>query len=127
MREGGSKLAHDRLDAADLRPSAQILPFRPREGLTDHPAAKLAPADDPESEFPDDLTPYEQDRPDEDEHINYPQRMLMNMIAVVVVAILIGLGVWLADSITAMERNQDCLLQGRQNCAPLEIAAPLPR
>lgn len=127
MREGGSRLAHGRMDAGGLRPSARILPFRPRESLTDHPAAKLAPSDDPESVLFDDLAQYEQDQSDGDEAINYPQRMLMNVIAVVVVTILIGLGVWLADSIAAMERNQDCLLQGRQNCAPLEIAAPLPR
>jgi hypothetical protein len=51
--------------------------------------------------------------------------MLMNIIALVVLTILIGAGVWLADTITYMERNQDCILQGRQNCAPLEIAAPV--
>jgi hypothetical protein len=24
-----------------------------------------------------------------------------------------------------MERDQDCVLQGRQNCAPIEIATPI--
>ena len=50
--------------------------------------------------------------------------MLMNVIAVVVVTVLVGIGVWLADTIAEMERNQDCVLQGRQNCAPIEIPAP---
>ena len=41
-----------------------------------------------------------------------------------VVAVLIGIGVWLADTIADMERDQDCVLQGRQNCAPIELAIP---
>lgn len=127
MRDGGSKLAHDRMETGAVRPSARILPFRPRGRLPDHATARLAPADDPEDEFFDDLAQYERDPPDEDENVNYRQRMLMNTIAVVIVAVLIGVGVWLADTITDMERNQDCLLQGRSNCSPLEIAAPLQR
>jgi hypothetical protein len=47
--------------------------------------------------------------------------MLMNVIAVMVVALLVGIGVWLADTIAAMERDQDCVLQGRQNCAPIIV------
>jgi hypothetical protein len=34
--------------------------------------------------------------------------------------ILIGLGVWIADTISDMQRAQDCVMQGRQNCAPIE-------
>lgn len=68
----------------------------------------------------DDLAQYEQVHED-DEIIDYPQRMLMNIIAVAVVTVLIGVGVWLADTIADMERDQDCMLQGRQNCAPVEV------
>ena len=57
----------------------------------------------------------------EDEPINYRHRMLMNVIAVAIVTVLVGIGVWLADTIAEMERDQDCVLQGRQNCAPIEI------
>ena len=126
MREGGSKLAHDPTEVEEARPTAQILQFRPRFAATvgDHPSPGLANADGPESELLDDLDRYEQDR-EEDETINYPQRMLMNIIAVAVVTLLIGVGVWLADTIANMEREQDCVLQGRQNCAPIEIAAPI--
>jgi hypothetical protein len=124
MRDGGSKLAHDRTNAEGLLPSAQILQFRPRDRLLDQPTG-TATANAPESDLPDDLAQYEQDREDEDEVVNYPRRMLMNLIAVAIVTILIGLGVWLADTIADMEREQDCVLQGRQNCAPIEIAAPL--
>jgi hypothetical protein len=125
MREGGSKLAHDPTEVEEARPTAQILQFRPRFAtpVSDHAGTDLANIDEPQSELLDDLEQYEQDR-EEDETINYPQRMLMNVIAVAVVTVLIGVGVWLADTITNMERQQDCVLQGRQNCAPIEIATP---
>jgi hypothetical protein len=131
MREGGSKLAHDRPEAEGKLPSAQVLQFRPRERSGARPIERLAsaairmgepiaPVDEPH----DDLAQYEQDR-EEDEVINYPHRMLMNVIAVAVVTVLIGVGVWLADTIADMERQQDCVLQGRQNCAPIEVATPI--
>lgn len=124
MRESGSELAQDRTDAEGARPAAQILQFRPRERLGERAVTRSANASEPESELLDDLEQYEQDR-DEDENINYPRRMLMNVIAAAVVTLLIGVGVWLADTIANMEREQDCILQGRQNCAPIEIAAPM--
>ncbi|HTV38700.1 MAG TPA: hypothetical protein VMF12_19890 [Xanthobacteraceae bacterium] len=123
MRDGGSKLAHERPKAEDERPSAEILQFRPRERLTDRAIAAATVAREPEPDALDDLAQYEQDR--EDENINYPHRMFMNVIAVAVVTLLIGVGVWLADTIAEMERDQDCVLQGRQNCAPIELAAPI--
>lgn len=124
MRDGGSELAHDRTEAETARHTAQILQFRPRERLGEAAANRSANASDSESELLDDLAQYEQDR-DEDEPVNYPRRMLMNVIAAAVVTMLIGVGVLLADTIANMEREQDCVLQGRQNCAPIQIAAPM--
>ena len=49
--------------------------------------------------------------------------MLMNMIAVAIVVTLIGFGVWIADSIQVAVKQEDCLLQGRTNCAPIEMPA----
>lgn len=74
----------------------------------------------------DDLTRYEQDRdePDPEEVVDYRQRMLMNVIAVAVVTLLVSTGVWLADTIAEMERDQDCAMQGRVNCVPIELPAP---
>lgn len=131
MQDSGPKLAHDRGEADGARRSAKVLPFRPRGLVGQAPASRpLQPAAasrDDDSELIDDLARYEQDREeeDEDEVINYPRRMLMNIIALMVLTVLIGAGVWLADTIAYMERNQDCILQGRQNCAPIEIAAPV--
>jgi hypothetical protein len=39
------------------------------------------------------------------------------------VSLLVGAGVWLADTIADMQKIQDCTLQGRQNCAPIEVPA----
>ncbi len=133
-------MAHERPQAEDERPSAEILQFRPRDRLTDRPIADKPIADGPIADRPvvggpvpgagepdllDDLAEYEQDREEEDEVVNYPHRMLMNVIAVAIVTLLIGVGVWLADTIAEMERDQDCVLQGRQNCAPIEITTPV--
>lgn len=125
-----SKLAHDPPESEALSHTAQVLQFRPRLRLTERAVAnrlssreRLAePADDPIDQV-DHLAQYEQDQ-EEDQTINYPHRMLMNVIAVAIVSVLIGVGVWLADTIADMERDQDCVLQGRQNCAPIEVAIP---
>jgi len=69
----------------------------------------------------DDLARYEQEP---DEPVNYRQRMLMNVIAVIIVTLLVGAGVWIADTIAEMEKDQDCVMQGRVNCAPIEAPAP---
>ncbi len=115
-----SKLAHEPPEAEAPPHTAQVLQFRPR--VADRLNSReffLSPQDD---EF-DHLAQYQQDQED-DENVNYPHRMLMNGIAVAVVTVLIGVGVWLADTIADMEHDQDCVLQGRQNCAPIELANP---
>jgi hypothetical protein len=126
MRDGSSKLAHEPEPEAPLH-SAQVLQFRPRPRTADRPFSGSPSASptlaneavDHESTLLDDLARYERDA--EDEPINYRHRMLMNVIAVAIVTVLVGIGVWLADTIAEMERDQDCVLQGRQNCAPIEI------
>ena len=64
---------------------------------------------------------------DQDEIVDYRQRALMNVIALVVVAFLVSAGVWLADTIADMERDQDCMMQGRANCVPIELPIPPPQ
>jgi hypothetical protein len=86
--------------------------MRRRLGMPRH--APIAPGGD---EPVDDLAAFE----DEDRNIDYRHRMLMNVFAVVIVSVLISAGVWIADTIAAMQKAQDCALQGRQNCAPIEV------
>ncbi|MGD0026474.1 MAG: hypothetical protein ABSC37_17940 [Xanthobacteraceae bacterium] len=113
-------MAQDRSKSNEARESAQVLRFRlrGRSGERPPPGSANEP-NDRASEPPDDLAQYEQ----EDDNDNYRRRMLMNVIAVAVVAMLVGVGVWIADTIAEMDRDQDCVMQGRQNCAPIEIPA----
>jgi hypothetical protein len=105
--------------AQNLRKSAEVLPFRRKP-----PAKPLAivPVSGLQQGYPahNDFAHYEQDR---DEPINERQRMLMNLIAVAIVVSLITVGVWIADTIQIAVKQEDCLLQGRTNCAPIEMSA----
>jgi hypothetical protein len=109
--------------AQDVRKSAEVLPFQ-RRAPTKAPAQPLAVV--PLSGLPqnctthNDFAHFEQDR---DEPLNERQRMLMNLIAVGVVVALISVGVWIADSIQVAAKTEDCFLQGRTNCAPIDMSA----
>jgi hypothetical protein len=96
--------------------SGQILTFQLRRRLG-MPAPRHAPIAPDGDEPVDDLAAFEE----EDRHIDYRHRMVMNVIAVVIVSVLISAGVWIADTIADMQKVQDCALQGRQNCAPIEL------
>jgi hypothetical protein len=112
---GDPNLADSRSDLSAPQGSGQILQFqlRRRVPVQPPPAAMRGGSAEPL----DDLAQYEE----EDAHIDYRHRMLMNVIAVMIVSSLVGVGVWIADTITDMEKTQDCLMQGRQNCAPITV------
>ena len=103
----------------EVHGSGQVLQFQLRRRA---PAPLVRPiVTTGDTDPTDDLAQYEQ----EDLHINYRHRMLMNVMAVMIVTVLIGAGVWIADVIEDMQKAQDCVMQGRQNCAP--IALPMKR
>jgi hypothetical protein len=64
----------------------------------------------------DDLAKFEHGEDADD----YRHRMIVNIIAFVFVVGLIGGGLWLADTMAQMRKNQDCVLSGRRGCAPVE-------
>ena len=68
----------------------------------------------------DDLDKYER-KPEEPD--DYRHRMLMNGAALVVVVLLVAAGIWIADTLALMRKNQDCVLAGRRNCIP-EVPIP---
>jgi len=52
---------------------------------------------------------------------DYRQRMINNGLALAALLILGGIGVWLATSIAELRKNQDCVLSGRRDCAPMVV------
>lgn len=64
-----------------------------------------------------DLTQFERGEATED----YRHRMIVNVIVFVFVLALIGAGLWLAETMAEMRRNQDCVLSGRRGCTPVEV------
>lgn len=71
----------------------------------------------PDGEAVEGLGKYERSHEQDD----YRHRMLVNAAALVFIAFLIGAGYWLATSMAQMRKNQDCVLSGRRNCAPVEV------
>jgi len=82
----------------------RVVRFRPR------PAGTRAPS--PVA----DLAKYERGSEPDD----YRHRMLVNTAAFLFVLGLIGAGLWLAQSMAELRRNQDCVLAGHRNCLPIE-------
>ena len=48
-------------------------------------------------------------------------RRLANTVLLVLLAVLIGGGVWLANAMYEQRMLDDCLAQGRRNCAPVDV------
>jgi hypothetical protein len=51
----------------------------------------------------------------------YRHRMIVNAAAFLFVMALIAAGVWIADTMAEMRKNQDCVLSGRRGCSPVEV------
>jgi hypothetical protein len=114
-----SKAVIERPDARDAGPFGQILKFEPRR------PGKSALASATRHPVEDDLDYFAQFEQEQDEPIDYRHRMIMNLIALTILISLVGLGVWIADTISDLQRDQDCLMQGRSNCAPIELPIPV--
>ena len=65
----------------------------------------------------EDLAKYERGEGADD----YRHRMLINAAALLFVAALIGAGLWIADTMAQMRKNQDCVLSGRSGCTPVTV------
>ena len=61
------------------------------------------------------------DRDGGDEPDDYAHRMKMNALAVLALALLIGGGMWIIDTMAQQRKNQDCVLMGRRNCTQLTV------
>ena len=95
---------------------SRVIPFRPRGKSASRwrwPGQRPHPDGTPVA----DLSKFERTGGEDD----YRHRMAMNTLALVIITVLIVSGVWLATSIAEMRKNQDCVLQGRHNCAQIMI------
>ena len=97
---------------AEQKPSSsedesRVVNFRSRVAVTRPPATPPV----------EDLTKYERDEGPDD----YRHRMFVNVVAFAAIVALIGIGVWLADTMATMRKNQDCVLSGRRGCSPVDV------
>ena len=58
--------------------------------------------------------------PDQERTESERERRLANIVLLLVFVVLIGTGVWLANAMFDQRVLEDCLAQGRRNCAPIE-------
>lgn len=92
-----------------------VVPFRPRipgvsGGARPHPAGSSVEG----------LAKYEGG---EEQEGTYRHRMMVNLSALAFTIVLALAGVWLAIQIADLRKNQDCVLSGRRDCAPIDVNA----
>jgi len=66
-----------------------------------------------------DLSPYER----ADDGDDYRHRMITNGAAFLVCVVLVVVGVWIADTMAELRKDQDCVLSGRRGCVPITVPA----
>jgi hypothetical protein len=54
------------------------------------------------------------------EHESESDRRLANIVLVILFVVLIGGGIWLTGAMLEQRALDDCLAQGRRNCAPID-------
>jgi hypothetical protein len=94
------------------RPDGRVVDFREAAASRARAAQEAAARQSPVA----DLAQYER-APDEDD---YRHRMVTNGIALAFTAALVIAGIWIADTLAVMRKNQDCVLTGRRGCTPVE-------
>lgn len=104
----------DRPNATD--DDRRVVPFRSRRAAD----RRWPPRTPPPAPPVEGLAKYEGGDLDDD----YRHRMVVNVAALIFTVMLALAGVWLAMQLAEMRKNQDCVLSGRRNCAPIEVTAP---
>jgi hypothetical protein len=98
----------------------QVVPFRPRGATPASALGRWQPSGPQSPTQPvEGLAKYEGGEAEDD----YRHRMLVNLAALAVTIVLAVAGGWLAIKIAEMRKNQDCVLSGRRNCAPVDVKA----
>jgi hypothetical protein len=104
-------------DPNNTEREGRILQFRPRSPSRVEAFSNLSSDHSPIS----DLSKFAQSGNRDD----YAHRMKVNALAVLFLAVLVGGGIWIVDTMAQQRNNQDCALSGRRNCAANVIPIPL--
>jgi hypothetical protein len=49
------------------------------------------------------------------------ERMVTNIVLLVIFAALVGTGVWISNGMIDARRADECISSGRRNCNPIEV------
>jgi hypothetical protein len=101
-------------DSADLMPSDQPSPLDKGRVVNLRPRSHQPPRPTPPVE---DLAKYERSGEGDD----YRHRMITNVIALLFTILLVVGGVWIANKMAEIRKNQDCVLTGRRGCSPVDV------
>jgi hypothetical protein len=91
----------------------RVLPFQRRGRAPVPPLDEDAPVEGVEK--------YARGEPDD-----YRQRMINNGLGLLACVLLVAIGIWLANTIAEMRRNQDCVLSGRRDCTKITVPSASP-
>ncbi len=99
---------------------ARVLSFRRGRAVSQAAAARQA--QEQARNTVQDLAKYERGPQDGGaDGDDYRHRMIVNLAAFLFVIALIIAGLWLADTMARMRKNQDCVLSGRRGCSPVDV------
>lgn len=97
----------------------RVIPFPQRKARGQAREPQASRADKVPSRLrPDALERRSGERPEPDD---YRHRMLVNASAFALCTVLIVAGVWMATTMAELRHQQDCVLSGRSNCAPVTV------
>lgn len=98
------------------RKTGRIVLFPTRVSLGKGKAPKDAGKPDAyDEDLADDLRQYERDAEPDD----YSRRMIINAAAFAFIIVLTLSGIWLAEQLALLRKNQDCAFSGRKNCTDI--------
>jgi hypothetical protein len=112
LKSGSNPADADVTNTPPNEPEGRVVPFKRRGSLFAFNRARPSPVED--------LDRFERTEGEDD----YRHRMIMNAMALLITIVLIGGGIWIANSMALIRKNQDCVLSGKRNCnPPVEVPA----
>src|ERR1044071_2837756 len=107
MRIGARRTCRDRLRSHHTIPpdeKGHVVPFRQRGLPPWRWPVRPTSGDDPRRD--DEMAKFER----EDGADDYRHRMTMNALGLIATVLLVVIGIWIAETVATMQRNQDCYL-----------------